>query len=535
MHIVDLYPLKGTFKPGEMVKFLVKIQAARETRATLQLTIWHLNEMIDSLSQQVSLVRGAQSCTIEWSLRPHTSPLGTPRGYGVVGELLDEHGQVVSLKETAIDVLSNWTSFPRYGFLTDFTPGRDDAETTLEGLARFHINGLQFYDWHYRHDRLLAPTPEYIDPLGRELSLATVCSLIDAAHDYGMAAMAYLAVYAASLEFWRAHPDWGIYDQHGQPLTFMDFLGLMDPTPRSAWIEHLLRECAQVLAALPFDGLHVDQYGDPKEGFDAKGAPLDIPSAFADFIGKLKDAHPSAAATFNAVGNWPIETLATTPQDFMYIEIWPPKTSYLDLPETVLGARRLSGGKPVVIAVYLPVERPANIRLADALIFSSGGARIEIGEKTRLLADPYFPKHQPIPPTLECRLRSYYDFAVRYAELIGPNATDHSDWPIEVPTGIWKVARTSPGWLTICLINLNGLGDTGWDQDHPAPPILTNVPVEISSPGRLRQVWWSSPDSDALSLQPLSWRESGGPLRVYLPSLEYWGLVALELAAEERD
>jgi dextranase len=146
---------------------------------------------------------------------------------------------------TAFDVLSSWTDFPRYGFLTDFSASRADPEPVLEKLTRFHINGLQFYDWQYRHDQLLAPSEEYIDLLGREMSLASLRKLVDAAHQHGMATMPYLAIYAASADFWRTHPDWALYDEAGNPIAFGEnFLGLMDPSTGSSWSQHLLSEGA---------------------------------------------------------------------------------------------------------------------------------------------------------------------------------------------------------------------------------------------------------------------------------------------------
>src|SRR4030095_7675836 len=90
---------------------------------------------------------------------------------------------------SAFDVLSKWTDFPRYGFLTNFSASRADPETVLKKLTRFHIHGLQFYDWQYRHDQLIAPTEEYVDPLRREMSLASVRMLVDVARQHGMVAM----------------------------------------------------------------------------------------------------------------------------------------------------------------------------------------------------------------------------------------------------------------------------------------------------------------------------------------------------------
>ncbi len=525
MKLVDLYSLKGTFEPNETVQLQLKLHVDEPAEAIAQLRFWHLADEVGVMSQSLNLESGKQTRAFEWQ-----PPLDAPRGYGVVCTLLDSSSQIIDEIASAFDVLPDWTAFPRYGFLTDFTAGRDDIASTLESLVRFHINGLQFYDWQYRHDQLLPPTEEYIDPLDRHLSLRTVRDFIAEAHKYGMAAMLYLAVYAASLEFWSDHPDWAIYDEEGQPMDFMDFLGLMDPTPEGPWIRHLLKECERVLAALPFDGLHVDQYGDPKQGFNVEGESLDIPSAFKDFISALKDAYPDDAVVFNAVDNWPIEALATSRQDFTYIEVWPPKTSYLDLPEIVLGARQLSGGKPVVIALYIPADRLANIRLVDALIYSCGGSRIELGEHTRLLSDPYFPEHQALSPELEQVLRAYHDFAVRYGDLLGPSAADRHDWPVDAPPGVWTIARQNANWLTVSLVNLKGVDDPSWDQAHPEPASMERISVEITLIEPAQKVYWASPDSEALHLQPTTWQQEHDILKVLIPNLEYWGIIVIEMA-----
>jgi dextranase len=530
--LVDLYPLKGMFKPGETVRFQLKLLVDNPADMLISLSFWHLANKEGEFSQEIRLDPGEQTYTFQW-----LPPMKAKCGYGVVCKLLDRSGEVISERSSAFDVLHDWTAFPRYGFLTDFTIGRIDIENTLEEMARFHINGLQFYDWQYRHDQLLPPTDDYYDPLGRQLSLQSVRNFINEANNYGMASMPYLAIYAASLEFWRDHPDWAIYDQSGQPLTFMDFLGLMDPTPGSHWISHLLDQCESVLNKLPFDGLHIDQYGDPKEGFNAKGEEVDIPNAFREFISTIKDRHPKEAVVFNAVGNWPIEMLATSSQDFAYIEVWPPKTRYLDLPEIVLGARQLSMGKPVVIALYLPTDHSANIRLVDALIFSCGGSRIELGEGTRLLVDPYFPNHEAIPLQLEQILRNYHDFAVRYGDLIGPGAIDLQnlhDWQVFAPPGIWTIIRRHEMWLTISLVNLSGLDKPDWDQVHSDPKLFENMPVEVKMPELVRQVFWSSPDRADLQLFPIPWQFNGNILKVIMPFLNYWGIIVIKMESEEK-
>lgn len=529
MRFVDFHPTKGAYSPGEVVRFVARIRTESPGTAVIHLSIIHLAQTVGTVNHQESVPEGEQNIFIEWQ-----APSARPRGYGLKAELLDHSGTELDSISTAFDVLPKWTAFPRYGFLTDFTPGRSDIDDTLETLAQFHINGLQFYDWLYRHDSLLPPENEYDDPLGRASSLKTVRELIESAHFHGMAAMPYLAVYAASIGFWQEHQAWGLYDAADRPITFEDFLGLMDPTPGSSWTRHLLDECGKVLGQLPFDGLHVDQYGDPKIGFNAAGEPLDIPAAFVSFIQALKENHPRANVVFNAVGNWPIEALAAAPQDFVYIEIWPPDVFYRDIRRIAAGARAMSGGKPVVIALYLPVDRPVNVRLADALIFSLGGSRIELGEQARLLVDPYFPKHQPLTPDLKTILRRYYDFVVRYGDWLGPSAIFLEEWPVSTPPGIWITTRSAPGWFVLSLLNFSGLGDPRWDEVQPPPTPLTavNVRVDITQP--FRQVLWATPDGENMGLVPLPWTLENGKASLVLPGLDYWAIIAFELEPTEQ-
>lgn len=528
MRLLDLYPTCGAFVPGQTVTVTVELALTAPASVALRLTIVHLATPVDVLFHHVLLPAGQQTVNFTWS-----APADAPRGYGATVELLDEMGHTVALASTAFDVLPNWTTFPRYGFLCDFSPGRTDVASTVATLARFHVNGLQFYDWQYRHDALVSPTEVYSDPLGRALSLRTVREFIDAAHAHGIAAMPYLAIYGASMAYWRAHLADALYDAAQQPMKFGDdFLGLMNPAPGSGWTRHLLAECAQVLQALPFDGLHVDQYGEPKMAFDATGQPVDLPAAFAAFNAALKAAHPQAAVVFNAVGNWPIEALAPSPEDFVYIEIWPPDVTYRAVQAIVKGARALSSGKPVVIALYIPTDRIVNIRLLDALIFSCGGARIELGEPGRLLADPYFPKHQPLSSELAGSLRRYYDFVVRYGELIGPVAGHSAEGQIQTPDGVWAIGRASANHLTVCLLNLTGLAaEPRWDEVQPAPASLTHVPVKILLDQPVQQAWWANADAAQPDLTPLTWQSAAGAVSVIVPTLDTWAIVTFQLAS----
>lgn len=533
MRILDFYPAQGSFAPGQTVSFLLEIESPVSQTITPQIFIQHLADPSTVIRQTLSIEPGRQTLQMNWM------PPLKPAGYSARLELLSGDDSPALSATTAFDVLPGWTDFPRYGFLADFSASRTDPDSVLRQLTRFHINGLQFYDWQYRHDQLLAPTEAYVDPLGRELSLASVRALVSAAHRYGMAAMPYLAIYAASAGFWRVHPDWALYDEPGNPIPFGEnFLGLMDPSAGGPWSEHLLAETSRALHGIPFDGLHIDQYGDPKCAWNSEQHPVDLPRAFVDFIQRASDQHPEKTILFNAVGNWPVEALAKSAADFLYIEVWPPDVEYRHLAEIVLEAVRLSHGKAVVIALYLPANRPANNLLVDAVILACGGTRIELGEEARLLSDPYFPKHEEISSELNSHLRQLSDFAVRNGEWLRPYTLppyEKEIWAdgelnaavLSTDAAIMTMTRRHAKSLILQLVNLHGLDShPRWDKVHAVPTPCQNVTVNIQMHQRPQQVFWDCPERLG-GPQPLDFEYSNETLTVRIPHIHFIGLITI--------
>lgn len=529
MQIQQFTPTKGFFFPGQPLELRVTIDSEQPDAAGLRVSVSKLNLEILTLRKELSLDAGENKIIVKVQ-----SPGDSPQSYGLKAELYDSTGQLWDTRYTAVDTLERWTDFPRYGFLTDFSPDRVDIDETLSALEAYHINGIQFYDWQYRHDMLVPPQDEFTDPLGRALSLQTVRKLVESAHARNIAAMPYLAVYAASLGFWKDHPDWQLYDENGSPLKFEDFLGLMDPSPGSLWIDHLTQQCKNILEAVPFDGLHVDQYGEPRIAFDFSGNPVDLPQAFKSFVNKLKDEFSTRAVVFNAVANWPIEELASSLADFVYIEIWPPDCQLQDLYRIVDNARKQSGGKPVVIALYLHADWPVNIRLANAIIMAAGGSRIELGENGRLLADPYFPKHEGRSLTLVQAMQKYQDFLVRYGQLLGPAAATEETSAVHFPPDTICSLRKNRNWWSVNVINLAGLESPRWDEKLSPPQHREEVIVTVSVPGKPKSVWIASPDDVELDMRPSPFRYKTGLVEVSIPKLFYWSMVIIEFEEENR-
>lgn len=459
-------------------------------------------------------------------------PISSPAAFGVDVILsVVGHGEpaVAARLQTAFDVQHCWYSNPRYGFLCNFEPLKQNINETIKTLVKFHINGLQFYDWQYRHDRLLPPGTIYQDPLGRILSLDTVLKLIDVARARGIAAMPYLAIYGASWDFWNDHQDWGLYDASGEPILFGDrFLGIMNPEAGGDWQRHLLDQAGEVLDRLPFDGLHIDQYGEPKTGFNVQGLPIDLPASFGNFLQQAAVKFSAKPLVFNAVGNWPIEELATSPTVFNYIEIWPPDVRYIDVISIVRNARTLSSGKPTVIALYLHADDLSNILMADSAIIAAGGSRIEIGEDGYLLADPYFPKFEKPSEELRKKLRTLADFQVRYQEWLQPPEIGSDCIVNELPNGVLPIIRKVKQGLALCLVNLADPVVQQWDLRHQDPVALNDLEVHVALPGSVGGIWSVTPDEDDLTSQPLAYATEGKVTRVNLPRLQRVSLIFLK-------
>lgn len=572
---VDVRPSKAFFAPGEAVELgLVWPALADGGRegdgGAASVVISHGAERLAELHAEAR-----PGVTVRWS-----APRRAPAGYGVDVVVRDASGEVVARGSGAFDVLDSWVQAPRYGFLSDFPPDRQDAEATMEILTRYHVNGLQFYDWMYRHEQLLTSDEPYRDPLGRLLSYETVARLIEAAHRRRMAAMPYTAAYGASMAFYRVHPDWALFrSPGGKPILFgTDFLAIMNPAPGSPWTAHLLAQFEDVLRRTAFDGIHIDQYGDPKFGFDAEERSVDVAEALRALIDATKEraeaVRPGAAVVFNAVNNWPIDAVAPSRQDFTYIEVWPPHTTYRSLWGLVTEAERLGNGKPVVLAAYQSPVNAVNVRLTDAVIFASGGSHIELGERGVMLADPYFPKYEAAPEELGRVLRSYYDFAVRYENFItaGPSrgrdvtreelgrlrvgGAPVDEWTLRATPGpgadVMVVARGGEGWRALHLINLSGLDNLLWKGELKAGPApQSRIAVRYYLPGEASgragaaatwpsRIWWASPDAETtadgaaadLSAHSLAWttgRDAGGAfVEFVVPKLTYWTTVVLE-------
>jgi len=537
---------RSFYFPSEPVVITIKLDSVitQPVSADLKIFILHRADVVDELGQTITLSGGGQ--TVQMTYQPGSD---APRGYGIDFCFTTDTGKQLACGATAFDVLNHWTQTPRYGFLSEFSPGRSDSSKVMDILTRFHINGLQFYDWMYRHDQLLTDHDPYVDPLGRQLSRETVNNLISAAHERHIATMPYTAIYAASIPFFEKHPDWALYEANGTPNYFGEnFLVYMDPRPDSPWMDHLLDQFDQVLEQTDFDGIHLDQYGDPKESFDSQGNKFDLAGPLAASINKTKELVRShdlqGTVVFNAVTNWPIETVASSDQDFIYIEVWPPYIWYDDLHNLITQAQHLGGGKPVVLAAYVDPSHEPNVRIIDAIIFASGGGHIELGEYYGMLADPYFPKYGTMTSDFADIIQRYYDFVVRFQDVIGPRTEDAtkeylqriklegvSSSPSQLKNKVWPIVREGDDFTAINLINLLGIKSPEWTEplDNPPTPLGPTAVQILDIDRKISRIWLASPDGTKVSPQPVTFTMGDDNVLTFnIPSLVYWNLIVIE-------
>jgi dextranase len=129
---LSLQPHRAFTRPGEMARWVLKFQSAAAGPAHLQVVITHLEQVLWTEDRQLNLLPGVNELELHWQ-----PPEVAPRGYGLEIRLLDGD-RVLAELSTAFDVLEHWTQAPRYGFLTDFSPGRADASETMEVLLAYN-------------------------------------------------------------------------------------------------------------------------------------------------------------------------------------------------------------------------------------------------------------------------------------------------------------------------------------------------------------------------------------------------------------
>ncbi len=453
---------------------------------------------------------------------------------------------------TAVEVTGDDRSRLRYGFVVDYSPGRDLAGVS-DLVRSLHLTDIQFYDWAYRHADLLGGGDDYRDALDQPISLPTVAALAAAVRDAGARALGYAAVYAVGPSEWPTWKHDALLQATGEPYGLGDFLFLVDPASPD-WLRSFTKQLAESASRVGFDGFHLDQYGYPKRAERADGVTVDVAESFVAMIGAVRDALPGGQLVFNNVNDFPTWVSGSAPQDAVYIEVWEPNTTLGSLGSVVARARSVGGGKPVVIAAYQHVYDSAPVDASDlataftmATLFSHGATQLLAGEADRILVDPYHVRNHVVEPSTAALLKRWYDFLVEHDELLMPSSiaevtgsyagryNDDCDVSFDGirtssaadPGTVWRRITRAGDRLVVHLINLAGQDDTLWDAARARPVRQAGVLRFRRTGDGMPRVRVADPDAGG-RLIDLDVTLQGTHATAALPEFGVWQLVVIE-------
>lgn len=550
---MDLFPEKAQFLSGEEV--ILRLETGGNVPCTAQVTVSRLDQKILQKTVQVMKENGSIS-------------LGRFDagffGYGVDAVVSTNTGTAVL--RTAFDVTDNPRRSLRYGFLSDFT--EQDAENgAIDWLCKCHINMVQYYDWSFRHDQLVAAQNHYQDMMGKTICRQTVKDKICQGHQRGMLAIAYGAVYAASRAFFDCHRDWAFFNSNQEPFVFIDVFYLMNLQSGSPWRRHLIGQYRAAMEEMGFDGIHMDTYGFPKTAYSHLREPPELvrldeelPSLIRQTRQSLTAAGKTPYLVFNNVGNWPVYSTADAPQDAVYIEVWSPYERYFQIAQLIQEAKMLAGReKPIILAAYLKPFREENreaamaaAQILTAAIVSNGAYHLLLGENKAVLTQGYYSDYTLLTDEDAHVLRRYYDFLIRYLNLFyDPELRNvsmtHMGWdnyeyqclshPVSVygeAGKIWAILREKPGRKCLFSVNLRGCGDDFWNRGKQAPELQHNVCWRVQVDRPVRKICMASPEAPEARELPYQYtdNEKGRFAEFTIPTIGVWNAVWMDFQEE---
>lgn len=546
---------KSRYAAGDQVRYTLSMERSN-AKGTLVVRYKQLDEIVE---EQEIKWEGEPRVSWQWQ-----TPETDFTGY-MTEIFLKQDGEVVDHANIAVDVSSDWSKFPRYGYLADYmTMEPSERETVIDRLNRFHINGIQFYDWQWKHHIPLKlengkPAESWKEIANREVSLETVKHYIDLAHEKNMMAMNYNLLFGAYedaeqdgvMKEWGAFRDplHGDYDKHPLPDSWASDILLMDPANKK-WQDYIFSQEKLAFEHLPFDGWHVDQLGDRGSLWNYDGDKIDLAKSYVTFLQEAKKAI-DVDYVMNAVGQYAQAYLATqTPVEFLYTEVWDGHPNYKSLKNIIDQNWQYSKGKlNTVLAAYMnyahansPGEfNPPGVLLTNAVIFASGGSHLELGEN--MLAKEYFPnKNLSIPAVLETQLVSYYDFLTAYQNVLRDEVQESEleltvsgvELSAEAEKGkVWAMVKEKGKLQMLHLINFSDAVHMNWNDSSATqtePGLKEGLELAAKTSRKVEKVWMASPDAYQGSAIAIDFKQEDGTVSFTLPSLKYWDMVVFEYA-----
>ena len=541
---------KCAYLPGEEVKFSVKGAVPSDARVRYR--------------QGFDVIADAALSDRSWTWK---TPAKDFTGY--MAEIYQNVGEkkVKVLGTIAVDVSSDWTMFPRYGFVATFSSDKTDAvvESEMEWLNRCHINGVQFQDWHLSHhwpcpiDKDGNLMTEFKDIANRTNCTSVIKRYIDVQHSLGMKSIFYNLAFGVLKDAYDdgVKEEWNLYkqpnrnerDKHPLPDSWKSDIYLVNPA-NAEWQQYIGDRNEEVYQNFDFDGYQIDQLGYRGTLYDYDGNQVVLPQGYTSFINAMKERHPDKRLIMNAVSSYGTKEIASTGKvDFCYNEVWDSEKRYVDLYNIIReNDRNSEGGRALktVFAAYMDYNRDRcdfnipGILLTDAVMMSLGGQHLELGD--HMLCREYFPyTGVRMSGDLKTAIEHYYDFQVAFQNLLRGGGKEVSmkvsssqavinQWP-PVAHSVSSFAREYGNMNVVHLINFTNSNAESWrdaDGKEQAPLLRSKLPITVESTKKVKRVWCASPDEHGGSVLELVFTQDGSSVAFTLPTLKYWTMIVLE-------
>lgn len=544
---VQLSTDKACYAPGESVVFSLNQMPAA---SAVMVRYRHMGETVEE----------HVLTSTQWTWRPPTQDY---RGY-----LVDLYVGDSVYASVAVDVSSTPEKFVRNGFLSAYgNLSQKEIMTVVNSLNRFHINYVQFQDWHWKHHRPLAgtttsPMDVWTDIISRNCYRSTVDAYITAAHERNMKCLFYNLLYGALND---AHEDgvsrdWYVFSdrQHNTPVfhplssPFKSAIYVVNPNNK-AWQTYLGERNNDVYQVFDFDGWQIDQLGPQGNVYDYNGNSISLIDGFAPMIEYSKQLQPEKRLVMNAVGQYGQDKISKTPVDFLYTEVWdkPTNRGYTVLSDVITKNYTLSGGKATVLAAYMDYNHgikgrgyfnTSGVLMTTAAAHAWGGTILQMGE--HMLCNEYFPNSNlSMHGDLYRAMIAYYDFITAYENLlrdggewfgVDVESMDKqcvfNQWPA-VKGQVATVGKAQEGRDIIHLLSYRNAVHLDWcdtNANQGEPDLLTDLSVRLPAKMQPTHVYVATPDANFSVAQELDFDYADGMLTLTIPSLKYWTMLWVE-------
>ena len=312
-HVTRAYTDKSTHSPGSQAT----ITAEASGGGTVHFSVSHLGTEV--ASGEAPITDGAATWT-------YTTPSEDNQGYLVTATGADD-----THAETALDVSSSWTRFPRMGYVSHFKPTAPADITTgtsyesylsltpSEYIAKlsqdYRINALQYYDWQYRHEQPVATG-----------------------------------------DFAEKWPLWWVNTPEGtaKPKNHMTMMNVNT----QGWRDYITDQYVTQKDAFGFDGTHIDTLGQTVKK-DASGNSVDLTDGLTALVNETASKIGTATG-INLPDGAGTDKIGPSSASYIYTELWDHNETNQQVASYLQGARDKSANKPQIVAAYANNYDPAS-------------------------------------------------------------------------------------------------------------------------------------------------------------------------------